>query len=184
MYKTLRLSSPWIEYYKELKELFGRDPEISITFDETNYIIALHVDNTDKAEALQKLLPATVEFGNVTLNINVVPINHNSDDITRVYELAFKDNPVFDYTKVAGLPAGGAIKYAVFAKEVVQYYCDDISDVDGKRTTLYQHIADDILTKHADEIRHCTSQAAPLRWKHWSSELPTPNRGNYGRVEE
>lgn len=184
MYKSLRLSSPWVEYYKEVQALFERDPEISITFDEANYIIALHVDNADKAEALQKLLPATVEFGSVTLTISVMPINHDADDITRVYELAFKGNPVFDYTNVAGLPAGGAVKYAIFAKEVVQYYCDDISDVDGKTSTLYQYIADDILTKHHNEIRHCTSQTAPLRWNHLIDEPLTRNRGNYGRVEE
>ena len=53
----LKLSSPWATYYKMIREMFGRDPEIKIMYDEDKIETRIYVDNFSKAEAISNLLP-------------------------------------------------------------------------------------------------------------------------------
>ena len=73
--KNLKLSAPWVVYYREIEALFGADPEITITIDEENYSVKLYVNNDEKAEALDKLLPTERIYGNVTVRTAVIPGN-------------------------------------------------------------------------------------------------------------
>ena len=65
--KGLNLASPWAIFYHEVQALFEKDENIKIIFDEENYVIKLYVTGTDKAVALEKLLPQEKDFGNITL---------------------------------------------------------------------------------------------------------------------
>ena len=69
------LSPPWLNYVNEIKALFGRDPEISILYDDNANEVKLYVEGGDKANALAIILPPEKHFGNVTLKITVVPAN-------------------------------------------------------------------------------------------------------------
>lgn len=93
----LQLSPPWDIYYQELNALFGQDKEIHVIFDEEEYEIKLHVDEIDKATALEELL----------------------------------------------------------LKEVVQYFNDNIGDINGNCSTLYEIIARDIFP-NVNGIYFCT----------------------------
>jgi len=75
MGNTAKLSPPWVTYYRELEELFSKDPEVTVKFDEDKLQIKLLVANTDKAYALSMLLNPSKEFGNVTVTIDVIPSN-------------------------------------------------------------------------------------------------------------
>ena len=75
MGKEIKLSPPWVTYYRELEELFSQDPEVTVKFDEDKLQIKLLVANTDKAYALSMLLNPSKEFGNVTVTIDVIPSN-------------------------------------------------------------------------------------------------------------
>ena len=48
------------------------------------------------------------------------------------------------------------MSFAVFAKEVVQYYNDDLTDINGLKSTLYEDIARDVFD--IDGINYCTSK--------------------------
>ena len=49
----LKLSAPWIIFYKEIKALFDRDPEIRAVFDSVTMTIKLYCNSTSaKIEAL------------------------------------------------------------------------------------------------------------------------------------
>lgn len=139
----LKMVSPWMNYYQEVKALFERDPEIKIVFDEDNYEIKLYVEKPSKAEALIQLLPTERQYGNVTLKITVIPANTDGSEVMDLFWDAFDGNPALAY--VEDSPGIGApFNYVVFENKVVQYHNDDISDANGLRSTLYQEIAKDV----------------------------------------
>ena len=155
MNKKLNLSAPWYIYVRELRALFGQDPEINIVFDEDNLEVKLYVEDEDKADAISILLPAVKTFGAVALKITVIPANkENLKGPKTLYDTAFKGNPVYAHsTEFQGL-YNQPITYVVFKKEVVQYYSDDLGDENGVTSTLYQDIAKDVINK--DGVYFCT----------------------------
>ena len=155
----LKLSAPWVIYYRKLFALFGRDPDISINLIEEEPEVKLYVDNSAKAEALVKLLPTSVEFGNVTLKVTVVPSN-GEDWKAEAIATAFEGNPILNEIYTVETPVlSNPICYVCFAKEVVQFFTDDLSDAHGIRSTLYQNLADEVLGS-LDGIYFCTETEA------------------------
>ena len=138
----LSKQSPWYEYYSQITALFGQDPEIEIIYDEEAQEIKLHVDNAVKADALTQLLPAEKEWGGVKLKITVVPSN-DPESMVSLFQKAFDGNPAFSYTEHVD-NAGFTADYIVFAHEVVQYFDDNIGDVNGNKSTLYEAIAREV----------------------------------------
>lgn len=138
----MKLSPPWVNYYNEIKALFEQDPEITINFDEETPKISLYVDNGRKADALTQLLPTEKDFGNVKLLIEVVPADSETTKVSLI-EDAFYGNPALSYVYSADTPMG-TFNYVVFEGKIVQYFNDDIGDINGNKTTLYQEIAKDV----------------------------------------
>ena len=64
----LKLSPPWITYINKLVALFDGDPQIAFNLSqsEAGPSVVISCNNSDKVAALQKLLPETKVFGNVT----------------------------------------------------------------------------------------------------------------------
>lgn len=141
--ENTKLSPPWITFVNEVKALFGEDPDIKITYSEEDYMLKLFVDGTDKADALTKLFPGKKEFGNVILKIEVIPAN--SEDISgeRLFKKAFSGNPIMKNVMTFDSPFG-KVTYAVFEKKVVQFFNDQMDDINGNKSTLFQDIAKDV----------------------------------------
>ena len=138
--------------------MFGLDPEINVTISEDDYTVTLHVDNAEKAEAIAQLLPAERAFGNVTVKTKVVPANRLGASRLSLFQKAFEGNPAFAYTKsFEGQPYGFC--YVVFANKVVQYFLDNLQDVNGNRSTLYEEIARDLFGEDG-EVFFCTDTGA------------------------
>lgn len=155
MSEQLTLVSPWVNFYKEIEALFGRDPEIRVEIDDVDKKVTLYVSNGDKAEALSILLPDTKTFGNIEVRIEVINENDPDNwDLLKNYEMAFKGNPAFDSVKESVTPFG-TFRYVIFARVVVQYRNDDIGDANQIRSTLCQEIAKDIF-EETGGIRFCT----------------------------
>lgn len=157
----LNLSAPWIVFYREVEAMFKHDGEVHVVYDEDNMELYLYVDRAAKAAALAKLLPAEKDFGAVKLKITVVPANdEQAEDIRDIYGAAFYGNPALSFIRnVHGIFSNG-LKYVVFRKEVVQYWVDDLGDIYGQRSTLYQDIAKDIFGE-ADGVFFCTDAEDP-----------------------
>ena len=162
----LKILSPWYELYNEVTAMFKEDKDIKIIFDDSEEKrIKLYVADDNKAAALEKLLKHEYKFGNVVAHVDVVPANAHPygiivDDImesAELYEYAFKDNPVLQTIGVVRGVLGMDIVYVVFAKEVVQYFNDDLSDAYGQRSTLYQEIAKDLFVEEAG-LFFCTAK--------------------------
>lgn len=155
-----KLSPPWVTYVHETEALFGEDPDIKIKYDESAYRLQLYVNNSDKATALAKLLPEKKEFGNVALSIEIIPANQNEDPIDQVFAKAFLGNPVLSTVASIDTPFGN-VSYAVFQKKVVQFFNDQMDDINGNKSMLFQDIAKDVFgTDH--KIYFCTEAFGDL----------------------
>lgn len=160
----LKLSAPWTTYYRQVQAMFKHDKEIRVIYDENERNIKLYVDNETKAAALTKLLPETVTFGNVSLNVTVIPFNMAAEGDKQ--EIKFKDDTELIQ---AALDGNGAVAqfypieyvfsnkllYVAFQKEVVQFFNDDLSDIRGMCSTLYANIANEIFGR-LNGVLFCT----------------------------
>lgn len=152
MTTMVKLSSPWQIFYHKVSALFEQDPEVSVILDEEEYTLKLYVDNPVKAEAIGKLLPLTKEFGNVTLKIHVIP--KNDQGVADLFKAAFNGNPAVSYVEHIDTPMTGELNFVVFQNKVVQYYCDNMFDINGFCSTLFQDIAKDVF--NAENVSYCT----------------------------
>lgn len=170
------MSPPWQIFYSEIKEMFRGDPDISLFYDKDEQSIKLYVDNPKKAAALECILPESKEFGNVNILISVIPSNMDlynkivsktfDQENWQTYIDAFEGNPVFESVKHFDTLY---ITYVIFKKEVVQFYTDDMSDINGKTSTLYENIARDVL-KNTAGVFFCTTSQDVL-WSQLATTL-------------
>lgn len=146
----IKMSSPWVVFYREINEMFKYDKQVHVVYDEDENHIKLYVDDDYKAEALSYLLPEEKCFGNVTLTISVIPANIDKDmslvGVNRadLLEIALTDNGAFSFSKTIHGIFTNNLTYIVFKNKVVQYFVDDLSDIYGQCSTLYQEIAKDV----------------------------------------
>lgn len=139
------LQSPWEIYYSELNELFKRDPDIRVIFDKEEFEIKICVDNRQKAEILEKVIPSEVDVGR-KLPIIILPSNNAPlfEEVGSDWKILFQDNGAVSYIHEVNLP-GFRTTYVVFQNEVVQYFTDNLGDINGYTSTLYQDIAKRII---------------------------------------
>lgn len=154
----LKISSPWIIYYNQVLAMFAEDPEVHVIYDEDNYRLTLYVDNPIKADALTTLMPTEKEFGNIVIEIAVVPSNKYvkpDRETFWVYEAAFDGNSALSYIRRVSMLFGNDLIYVVFANKVVQYFSDNLGDIYGMTSTLYQDLAKAIF-KDVPGVYYCT----------------------------
>ena len=142
----LKLAAPWVEYYHQLEAFFAGDRSVQIILDEENFEVKLYVTSSRKATALDALLPKTIEFGNVTLKVTVVPANEFYDfgcekSKAGLLHIVLQDNDAYSYEKTIEGVFTNNITYFVFENEVVQYFNDSLSDIHGLCSTLYENLA-------------------------------------------
>ena len=156
MSETVKLATPWATYYKELCELFKDDPAVRVAFDTDAMEVKLLVDGTVKAEALTALMPGEVTFGNVKLKVTVIPANIDFKDPLDLFKAAFDGNPALSYTKKTD--GMFAMEYVVFKNKVVQFFNDNLQDINGNESTLFEDIAREVFPNAG--VCFCTD--APL----------------------
>ena len=147
----VKLSPPWCIFYREVNALFERDPEVHVVYDEDDEIIKVYVENPEKAEILAGLLPETKTFGRVSVSLQVIPADGRklSTELPTVIDAstftkAFEGNGAFSYAKTFKNVFQYEATYVVFQPDVVQFFADDISDINGLRSTLYEEVAKDV----------------------------------------
>lgn len=157
MAKTgVKLSPPWDTYVHYIESIFKGDPEVHLIYDEPNRLLKILVDEQEKYEAIDTIMPTSVSFGNVTLIIEVVPADGVCDDNhVDLFKKAFKGNPnVKDIVSIDMF--GGKMNYMIFKKEVIQFFNDDLSDIHGVHSTLNETIARELFGSKYADIFFCT----------------------------
>ena len=112
----------------------------------------------------EKQTQCSKEFGNVTVQIVVIPSNNllqsSPDDLFR---RAFYYNDAVTSVEITkDIPGFPCLTYVIFAKEVVQYFTDNLGDYYGITSTLYQDIAKDIFV-NTEGVYFCTDVASRPR---------------------
>ena len=148
----LKISPPWVTYINKVEALFDGDPQIAcnVNYGSVEPSIVLACNNGDKVTALQQILPEEVKFGNIVLKVAVdgKPSNRAFKNKKELFETAFAKNPAFAYA-VSPVDDGYnwfSMTYVVFKNCVVQFFNDNLNDCHGVVSTLYETIADEILT--------------------------------------
>lgn len=150
---NFKISAPWVTYAREVEALFSKDPDITVNYDVEENIIILKVENADKADALTQILPSEKDFGGVKLQIKVVPANNLTAKSYILFKRAFDGNPIFSRFEIYDSPyTSNPIGFCVFVPEIVQFWNDNLGDINGNVTTLYQNIADDVFENAHDGI--------------------------------
>lgn len=140
--ENLKLSAPWITFWHEVEALFREDDEVTVKFDSNENVLKLFVDNDRKAEALEQLIPEKKVFGNVTVKIEIIPSNRALTK-EELFMEAFEGNPALSYTESVDNPLG-ELRYIVFQNKVVQFFNDQLDDINGNKSMLFEDIAKDV----------------------------------------
>ena len=148
----LKILPPWTITIRKFEALFDGDPQIACNtdFSGSHPSIVLACNNGDKVAALLQLLPSEISFGNVVLKVVVdgVPSNRAFTSKVELFDTAFAGNPAYSYA-ICPCEDGYqwiAATYVVFKNHVVQFAADNLNDCHGIISTLYQDIADELLT--------------------------------------
>ena len=151
----LKILPPWTIVIRKLEALFDGDPQIAFNtdFSGEHPCVILACNNGDKVAALQRILPEEVIFGNVTLKVivNGTPSNRAFTSKVELFDTAFKGNPAYAYS-ICPCEDGYqwiCSTYVVFKNCVVQFAADNLNDCHGIISTLYQTIAEELLTGEA-----------------------------------
>lgn len=153
----LKILPPWTIVIRKLEALFDGDPLIAFNtnFSGEGPSVVLSCNNGDKVAALLQILPEEVSFGNVKLKIMIdgTPSNRAFTSKVELFDTAFKGNPAYAYSIC---PAEEGYQwigttYVVFNNCVVQFNADNLNDCHGIISTLYQDIAEEILTGPATD---------------------------------
>ena len=151
--ENMKLSPPWITFVHEVEALFEEDTDVKIKFDENENNLKLYVSALRKADALTKLLPTEKDFGNVKLKISVIPPNTEPTKAD-LFDEAFFGNPAVQGVYAFDSPFG-TVSYVVFRNKVVQFFNDQMDDINGNKSTLFQDIAKEVFgTDHG--VFYCT----------------------------
>ena len=169
----LLISPPWVEYQSKVRKLFERDPEIKIDTEagSANAEVKLYVSNPVKAAALARMLPPCKEFGGVKCAVTVVPPNGNlampksPEGGVGLAVAAFEGNGAVALIRQVSKGLFKDVAYVAFRREVVQFFNDVLSDINGNWSGLYADIAKKVCEK-AEGIFFCTAaeaeEGAPL----------------------
>lgn len=139
----LGISSPWARHARMIEALFDGDDSVVVDYDDAGPKVTIYVDGQGKADAIAAIVPQEVEFGNVTLSIDVIPSN-DGPTIEDAFMCAFSGNPAFSGVVSGGFPAKD-VTYVMFVPKCVQFFDDDISDVHGVCTMTYEQVAEKVL---------------------------------------
>lgn len=158
---NLKIEAPWQTYGKELKALFAMDKEIDVSevYEAENadfdFVVDVSVLNHEKFVALDRALVKRVTFGNVTLHVNLFDMENESVDVD-IFKTIFDGNPIVQDIVTKRDVTGTDWHYICFKPEVVQFFDDDMSDVNGNRTELAEDIARDVFADHLG-VYFCTA---------------------------
>ena len=148
----LKLLPPWSIMIKKIEALFDGDPQIAcnVNYDGGSPSIVLSCNNGDKVAALQQILPEEILYGGISLKVAVdgIPSNRAFTSKVELFDTAFAKNPAYAYSLCPAEEGYQwiAATYVVFKNCVVQVAADNLNDCHGIISTLYQDIADEVLT--------------------------------------
>ena len=156
----LGLQSPWIILHKGLYNLFAQDPDITVAPNMIQceggvYETHISSSNYEKLSALKKIIRNETKMGNITARV-VFDYDAPTDDIgVEDWKAAFAGNPLFKDIIAVPTPTGGEIDYVLFARDILTYYIDDITDLYGNKHIIVADLVKQVANETSN-INICT----------------------------
>ena len=152
------LSAPWTRYAKLIYNLFEKDPSIEVTRDneESSGIFNIYIKSPEatKLAAIKKILGESIEMGNITIQINYEDTSENAT--LEDYREAFKDTGYLVACESLETPIGN-YDCPIFAKEIIQFFNDDTSDIYGNCNIIVADAVKEVSTSKAPNLLISTS---------------------------
>ena len=164
---NMKIEAPWYAFHKKVKALFEGDKDVEVCDiykpqegDDSYFAFDILVRKHEKFLALDKVVPATVEFGNITVGICVQDLENSFDEghPIQLFAAIFDGNPHIQDIKEVRDHTGTLHGYVRFKPEVIQFFHDDTSDYNGNWSGLAQEIAKEVFTD-VNGVHFCTAPA-------------------------
>jgi hypothetical protein len=137
--------SPWQSYFHKLVNLFSGDPGIEVKQSGDGADIHFYFQDEQKMEALNRILGPKAVFGNFVVSHHYhLPNAMVAPAAQEDYKVLFEGNHNVSRVVEGGNPVIGKRTYVVFKPEVVQWFDDNLMDVNGNRSTLMEDIAREV----------------------------------------
>ena len=148
--QKLDLSAPWYIYRSKLAALFELDDSVSVgaieNDNEKGPSVTLKVESHAKADALRKVLPLNVNFGNVDLGIIIQDTAADDANEADILRAAFAGNRLVrrveettDFTQTKHV-------FLVMEPSVTQFFADNLADYRRNVSQLAEETARDVLS--------------------------------------
>lgn len=154
--ENMKLCPPWVEYANKIKKLFEKDNDIKVDYNDSTKVITLFVESEEKSDALNDLLPVTKDFGGTEIRIKIVPSNNSVKDNRYYIKKLFNGNEaVTNIQDVTGVMTN-PLTYVEFEKKVVQFWNDNLGDLNGNKSMVMEDIAREVF-EGINGVLFCTS---------------------------
>lgn len=149
------MNPPWATLWSQINAAFAGDALVSVNppDDSANpFVIVLTVNDYTKAVAIASLLKARHDFGNVSVVVKVCNrqgsqiggVSPNSaDELSLIVRVAFNGNLLLTDVVVRDL-MGRQRVFPVIAKTVIQFYNDDLSELNGNYNAVAAAVLSEI----------------------------------------
>ena len=158
----VELSAPWETIQHEVNHLLGPDPEVHVTEvvegEGGNYSFDVCSKNGKKIAALEKVIKNVFKLGNITLTVNFVHERDEEDVTAQDFIDAFEGNSNFVTVEETSKGLFQDLVYVIFAKEVLQFFNDQLDDIYGNRNIIVADAANDVCNKSKEgQMYFCTA---------------------------
>ncbi len=158
--KFVNLNLPYTvwAYFNKLSVMFRKDPDVELEFERVDDFISkviIYVNDSNrpgKSDAFAKMLPSRVDFGIHRVYIDIIPNNDSRADHEVLIDM-FYGNPIVD----SFITDHSGRHYIIFKKDILQYYTNDISDVNSLQSVLAEDLARELITDDITNVYFCTA---------------------------
>ena len=157
-----KMSPPWYEYYRKVLNLFQGDKDIKISdldkVSDSEYNFSIESQNGDKIQAIEKLIGRSTVIGNVTVTIDYKCAEVENESWAKTLETAFTGNPLFKEVIAERDPIlQVTFYYAVFARDIVSFWNDNLADYSGNMHYIAADLADEVVSAKTG-VNFCTEK--------------------------
>jgi hypothetical protein len=148
--------APWFTLSNEINATIGNDPSVTVApldVSSNPFVSRITVTDHDKAVAIASLMKPRHDFGNIAVvvevmdgqgNVAVPVVPGSTDDLATMVKTAFCGNAWFHDVVVRSDITGTRV-FPVFAKAVVQFANDDLSELHHNYNEVVAHVFADVL---------------------------------------
>ena len=135
----------WHNYIRKLEMLFSEDEDVEVG----NYSVVgnvVHIDilchDIERFQALRMVLKSNIFIDGKRILLDFVYDGTTTDDYDETFRKAFSGNPYFK--EIVRNDEHKEFDYAVFKKEVISYFSDNVGDYNGNSNELVADIVKDV----------------------------------------